>query len=341
MSTFSDEITIIRRFLRDPDGNIWSDNDIQTFWNGAQHEIASKAGYIEKVNTYKYPPEWTYSYMHDWEKQTVDGDRYQCLIPWEADGSVVCYPWESSYWLDSERTPDSGYRFANPWEGVLCGSPADVIPIPLHDRFNEMKFMAYDQDELEPTDRRKLSLEDGFYRTATGTSIRYWHPDEERNQVVPYPRPSNVTYDDGSLTDTFDDAGGIVTWEEAAIDEADIGLVAETLDTDNKFLAVFEEIPEDVSSDPGDWTIDEIDFPAFLVKYIRYGALERCFGADTDGFIPSLRDYWQARKDLGIRAIKRFKSMRRADRDYRLGGGRRRIISRHPRLPAEYPVQEL
>lgn len=331
----------MRRFLRDPDSNIWSDNDILTYWNDAQLEIASKIGYIEKVNAYKYPPEWTWAYMPDWERQHTDGDRYQCLTLWQAENAVVCYPWEPGYWLDNSDTADSGYRFTHPWEGVFTGSPADIVPIPLHDRFNAMKFMAYNERELCPIDRKNLSLRDGFYRTAAGTASNYWHPDEERNQFVPYPRPSNVTFDDGSLTDTYDDAGGIVNWEEAALDETDRGLITETLDTDDKFLAVFEAIPDDVSDDPGDWYSTDIDWPAFLVKYFRYGTLERCFGADTDGFIPSLRDYWRQRKELGILGIKRFKAMRRQDRDYRLGGGRGKTTSRHPRLPASYPAQEL
>ena len=162
-------------------------------------------------------------------------------------------------------------------------------------------------------------------------------PDEERNQFIPYPRPSDVTWDDMTLADMLDDTGGIVTWDEAALDESNIGMVTDTIDTSASFFSVFEAIPADVPDNPSDWITTEIDWPAYLVKYIRFGTLERCYGADTDGFIPSLRDFWNQRKELGINAIKRFKYMRRQDRSYRMVGGTSTSNSRHPRLPSEYP----
>lgn len=341
--TFSDELTIIRRFLRDPDGNIWADADILAYWNDTQLEIASKAGYIEKVNTYKYPPEWSWSYMRDWEYQYTGGDRYRCLLGWQAEDMTVCYPWEAGYFLTNSDTPDSGYRFTHPWEGHAAGSPADIIPSSLHARFHAMKFLAYDENELSHISRKELGEMDGFYRTATGLAVNYWNPDEEGNAVVLYPRPSSVTWDDGGLpsspVDTFSDTGGINTWEEAALPDGEKGVITLTLDTENNLFAIFEALPQDVASDAGSWQTEEIDWPDFLVKYICYGTLERCFGADTDGFIPSLRDFWRLRKELGIKAIKRFKAMRKQDRDYQLGGGRSTAKSRHPRLPAEYPAQ--
>ena len=339
MTTFAEEKTKIRRFLRDPDSNIWSDMDILTYWNDSQMEISNKIGFIEKANSYKFPPEWSTSYQNDWEYQYATGDRYRCLIEWQAGEATVCYPWEPGYFLDSSDTFDNGYRFTQPWEGVQSGSPADIIPIPLHERFNNMKFLAYDEQELSPVDRRLLSNRNGFYRTTTGTAQNYWRPDTESETIVLYPRPSNVTFDDGSIDDTADDAGGVNTWTEAALDESDRGIITETLDTEDKLFSVFEYIPADVPEDPGDWSTEQIDFPAFMVKYIRHATLERCFGADTDGFIPSLRDYWQQRKEVGIKAVRRYKNMRRQDRAYRLGGSGGTYRTKHPRLPASYPAQ--
>src|SRR4030042_4089235 len=115
---FGDELAIIRRFLRDPDGDIWSDTDIHTFWNDCQQEIFSKVGYIERAHSYKYPPEYTRSYMYDWEKQYTDGTQYQCLMIWQANNEVICYPWEPGYWLTNSDTADAGARFIHPFESV-------------------------------------------------------------------------------------------------------------------------------------------------------------------------------------------------------------------------------
>lgn len=68
--------------------------------------------------------------------------------------------------------------------------------------------------------------------------------------------------------------------------------------------------------------------PSVFLKYIEYGTLERCFGADNDGFIPSLRDYWKMRKEAGIQAIHRMLRMRVKDRDYCLGMGSRAAVRR-------------
>ena len=278
--------------------------------------------------------------MYDWERQYADGDRYQCLTLWQARNAVICYPWEAGYWLDSSDTPDDGARFTHPWESAYL-APADYVPAPLHSKFHKMKFCAYDEEQLIPVDKKQLALSDSHYKTASGTPLNYWRPDEYSNQLTIYPRPASVTFDDTGLIrsplDAFDDAGGIVTWLEGHLDESDAGIITDLLGTEDKLFMVFEAMPEDVPESPGDWYKTELDMPAFFSKYVRYATLERCFGADTDGFIPSLRDYWKLRKEIGIKSMKRFKSLRCTDRDYRLGGGIRKARSRHPRLPSEYP----
>lgn len=337
---FGNELAIIKRFLRDPDGDIWSEMDIHTFWNDSQQELFSKAGYIERAHSYKYPPEYTWAYMYEWEKQHTDGEAYQCLTTWQARNMVICYPWEAGYWLTNSDTPDDGTRFTHPWESVYA-SPADIVPCPLHTQFHKMKFIAYDEEPLEPIDRKQLSLEDRFYRTSEGTPVNYWRPDKEGNRFVIYPRPTSVTWDDTELIrsplESFDDAGTILTWDEGHLDEADKGIITDTIAVDGQIFMVFEALPEEVPEDPGAWYKDDLDMPDYLSKYVRYATLERAFGADTDGFIPSLRDYWRMRKEIGLRAIKKFKSLRKTDRDYCFGGPITKTRSRHPRLPSTYP----
>ena len=340
MTTFNDQLTIIRRYLRDPDGNIWPDETIRTYWNDAQLEVATKIGFLEKVNVYTYPPQWTYSYMRDWEHEYTEGDRYRALTTWQARNTECCYPWEPGYWLTSSDTTDGGTRFTHPWESGYSG-PGDVVPIPFHDRFTKMKFMAFDEQPLTFIDRKNLAQSDSHFKTASGSPLYYWPIDEYENTFVLYPRPSSITWDDDSLLesplDSFDDAGGIITWTEAALDETDTGIITETVDADGNIFAIFESLPQDVPV--SDWAETEIDWPEFLVKYIRFGALERCYGADTDGFIPSLRDFWKLRKEAGVKAMKRYKALRSTDRDYQLGGRMRQPVARHSRLPAGYPRQ--
>ena len=66
----------LRRFLRDPDQDIWTDTDLLTYWNDAQVEVAQKSVILSRVEAHHYPPEYNFTYTHDWERQFIDGDSY-------------------------------------------------------------------------------------------------------------------------------------------------------------------------------------------------------------------------------------------------------------------------
>ena len=99
---------------------------------------------------------------------------------------------------------------------------------------------------------------------------------------------------------------------------------------------VYEVTPNDVANYD-----DEPDYPEFIRKYIRYGAVARAYASNTDGYIPSLAAYWQTRYDVGIRFVRRYVRNRRQDRDYRLTTKTAipRRERRLPRLPSGYPAQ--
>lgn len=337
-TTFYDELVIMRRFLRDPDGNIWSNDDLMTYWNDSQRELAIKAGYNERARTFSFPPQWTWSHTFAWEHGYLDGDRFSCLLSWDSEDATVSFPWEPGYFLDSSSTADDGYRHVHPWEGFIVSSPADYVPFPMPADLQNVRYLAYDESGLDPQDRKRVAENDSHYKTASGTPAFYWRPDEAGNEGVLYPRPTSVTWDDEGLlhepTETFDDAGGINTWSTDAIDGQDGGVILDAIGTENTIFLLYEAVPVDVTT-----IMDELDTADYLTKYIRYGCLERALGADTDGFVPSLRDYWKGRKEMGLRAVQRLKVLKCSDRDYRLGARRVDPRGRHPRLPGEYPRQ--
>jgi len=113
------------------------------------------------------------------------------------------------------------------------------------------------------------------------------------------------------------------------------GIAIATIDDDDNILLIYDVNPTDLVDDR-----DESDFPVFLRKYIEYGVISRAYGANTDGRIQSLSDYWAYRRDTGMEIIKRFMAKRKQDRDYQLTtsstpAGRTR---QHPRLPSTYPA---
>jgi len=141
----------------------------------------------------------------------------------------------------------------------------------------------------------------------------------------------NLLYISG---DTTDSPVGVMTSRTGTYFDQDEGLVIEAVDTDDNFFLIYESTPTDLESD-----FDESEFPKHLRKYIEYGVLERAYGANTDGKIGSLRDYWGYRYKIGLDLIKKYKLRRKADRDYRLTTKTlTRRTNRVPRLPSSYPV---
>jgi len=196
-----------------------------------------------------------------------------------------------------------------------------------------MKYIAYDRLKLEPTDEKQLQDSDRCYRIRSGYVTNYWRPDDYSNLIYLYPLPASITVQEPDETDTFDDEGGINSSAEAWLDESDYGLVTDIVNTEDALFTVYSAQPDEIEE-----TTDEGSFPDYLTKYIEYATLERAYGADTDGFIPSLRDYWKLRKEIGLKALARFQRMMLGDRDYRLGGQPQPTNSKRLRLPNGYPA---
>lgn len=322
-------IKIIRYYLRDPDDSIFTDEELLQYYNDVSFEIASKTGPVIRVEAHYFPPEYDCSFMWDWESDFGEGTQYQCLMINQADGWVITFPWESAYWLDVEPSQDNGYRDIHPWEMCL-GSAADVIKVPLHRKFAKMLYCAFDELTLDPIDEKRLSERDAYYRTRTGLAVNYYRPDEVQNEIVIYPLPSNI-WDETEIYEVLADDGGMLA-NESWLDLRDQGITSDVIPTDGMLVMVYQAMPDELQS----WE-DVPDLPPYLVKYVRHGTLERAYGADTDAFIPSLRDYWAMRKNIGVEAIKRWKRLSKINRDYRLGGAVSRVQPRHPRLPEHYP----
>lgn len=338
MATFNASLTRIRRFLRDPSAKIWATDLLRRAWNEAQLEIFQKVGMIEEVGAYPYPPQFTYSYTHDWENAYAEGDKYQAMELWQADGKVVCWSWETTHWVTEDGPDSGGARITVPLEAAYL-DPCDYVPHTLHAQFHKAKFAAWDESPITPISQKELNESDWNYRTASGTPQYYWRPDLEHNQFVLYPRPSSITWQEEEVGDTFSDTlgEGLIAWSEGSVDQTDTGMITSTVNAAGAVLMVYERLPYDIEDDAATWD-DEMDLPEFVVHYIEAATLERAFSVDNDGFLPSMRDFWKVRKEIGINALKTYKRNRIKMRDYCIGATQadRRIGSKL-RLPSTYP----
>jgi hypothetical protein len=321
---WSDQRTRVRRFLRDPDGNIWSNNLLLRLYNDEQHWLQNEIGEAEDVKSIRIPPKFQMGYMFDWEwphNDSEDGEVYQCGYYWDADTYVFFHKWEAQHLAGVTPTSNAlGANYTYPWEAWSAGTPAEPPPIYLPSKFYRAKFVAWDKKPIDHITEKKLYDRDPSWRSRKGNPQYYLREDKESNRIFLYPFPGSVTYQDTS--DIEDDP-----------DTADYATTG--LDVDNNLLVIFDkEITEATTG------TDESVFPKFIRKYIEYGVLAAAYGANTDGRIGSLADYWEMRRKVGIKAIKEYTSKRKVDRDYcfRTQSGQALRSNKHPRLPDAYPA---
>ena len=341
---WSDNETKIRRFLRDPDANIWTRSFLRRAFNDAQVDFCGTAGLLETIEAIRIPPEYNCSYNYDWEWRHITGSKnYQALIYHHPGGfNVCCFSWEVEHLgFSAGSGTDIGYAFTHPWEAYMVSDVNKPVPAWFPEQFEKALFVAFDKDPLLFTTKKKVQSGDQSWLNHTGDPQYYFRNDTESNELYLYPRPPVVWQDvDGAgmvistSGDTESSETGTILDLTGAIDNQNDGISTAVITAENNLLMIYEAHPTDIKE-----LTDESDYPVFLQKYIEYATLEKAYSANTDGRIGSLGDYWGWRKQMGLEFIKKFRWNRYADRDFRLisqGAGSSRQY-RGPRLPDEYP----
>lgn len=343
--TWGDELTKIRRYLRDPDGNIWTDAFLRHSWNDVQQAFQHQTRALEDVIAQRVPQLYHFAYMYDFEYAHLPATMsqfYQCLT---LHGEhTICHRWESQQLAGTTvDIVDYGVHFTQPWEGYMGQTPGQILRMRFPQNFNSVKFMAYDEEPISGTTQKRVQSGDPSYVTTEGAPYAFYPYDDTDNSYVLYPKPT-VAFEsepvgDGAAFyasgDTESDETGVIAVRDDSTPSAVVGASVDIVATENNVFLVYEVAPNDLET-----VSDEPDYPAFLRKYIRYGVLARAYGANTDGKIQSLADYWSARYDVGVECVKRYVRNRRKDRDYRLvtKGHSLTRNHRHPRLPDGYPA---
>lgn len=340
---WANELKRLRRLLRDPSSNIFSDAFLRHIYNQIQKDFSHKTRVLEDVVAQRVPQLYHYSYQFDWEYgyiPTKYSQIYQCLT--QHDYSVICHRWEAQAitGIDS-GVSDLGAHFTQPWEAYHL-APGEEVKMRFPQNMNFIKFIAYDESPIEVTTKKKVQGSDPSYLERTGEPYAYYPYDETDNSYVLYPRPSASFQSDIAgegvafyeSDDTESDTTGIIAVRDDSTPSASIGGSVDVIDTVNNVFVVYDTEPTDMVS-----LDDEPDFPVFMRKYIRFGVCGRAFGSNTDGKDPRLADYWMQRYKIGVKFVQQYVRSRRQDRDYQRQTGRipTRRATRLPRLPDGYP----
>jgi hypothetical protein len=332
-------------YLRDPNGLIWSEAFLRHLYNDIQQDLQNKTKCLEDVTTQRVPQLYHFAYQFDWEYAylpTTLSQFYQCLTV--HDTASICHRWEAQQYTGiAGDISDYGAHVTQPWEMYMSLTCGEESKMRFPQNFNSVKFIAYDEEPIGTTSRKLVQANDSSYLITQGRPIAYYPCDETDNSYVLYPRPSAGFENDISGSglafyasgDTESDETGIIAVRDDSTPSSSEGASVDIVNTENSVFMIYDVSPNDMVA-----LGDEPEFPVFLRKYIRYGVLSRAYGANTDGKIQSLSDYWGVRYDLGCEFVKRYVRNRRKDRDYRLvtQGIRPSRYRRHPRLPAGYPA---
>lgn len=342
--TWAAELEKIRRALRDPDGNLWSESFLRHLYNDVQQDFQHRTGALEDVLTQRVPGVYQGAYLQEWEWRYLPEDqRYQALS--QHDDLVFCHRWEVQQRSGiAADVGDYGVHFTQPWEAFMGEVPGELIRMRFPRNFNTMKFIAYDEEPIHAASRKDIQSRDPSHVTTEGEPIAYYVVDETDNSYVLYPRPSAAFANELSGEsmayfadgDSEDSPSGDIAVRTGSLDVGE-GIPVDIVDTVDNVFMVYGVSPTDMTG-----FADESDFPPFLRKYIRFGVVARAYSANTDGRIRSLGEYWAFRYSLGVQFTQKYLRARRQDRDYRLAtkgeSARRRL--RHPRLPDHYPAVE-
>lgn len=343
--SWGQELEKLRVYLRDPNGLIWSEAFLRHLYNDVQQDLQHQTNVLEDVTAQRVPQLYHMSYQNDWEFAFLPSTLtqfYQCLSV--HDQVVLCHRWEVQQWTGIPADiADYGAHFTQPWEAYSSLGAGEVVKQRFPSNCNSVKFIAYDESPIESTSRKAVQSGDSSYVTTQGSPCAYYPCDETDNSYVLYPRPSVAFQSDVAgdgvafyaSGDTESDETGLIAVRDDSTPSASIGAAVDIIDTVNNVFMIYDVSPDDMVS-----LNDEPDYPEFLRKYVRYGVVSRAYGANTDGKIQSLSDYWGVRYELGVQFVRRYVRNRRKDRDYRfVTQGMNPVRGRrHPRFPSNYPA---
>ena len=336
----------IRRFLRDPAGNIWSDDLIRATFNQVQDELQSYCGLLVEVRAMPVPPRSDWAYLFEWENAYLPAGalRTQALRN-QGNYWAYCSNFEVQTAFVSNSTDDPndiGTATTQPWEAWIA-TPQEPPTWQLPDDYHEMKMADYDERPIFATTRKDVNRTDPGYKQREGEPQAWYMRDEVTRQLTVYPKPSTTVWADetgsGMVTSVEDDTEsseiGAVTRIEGRYTSSSLGITVDVIAATDQMLFVYEVVPREIQSED-----DELVWPATMLRYVCYRVVSRLYGMNSDGRIPTLAAFWEERYQLGLRVLKSWVANRRRDRlpifsTHKKSIGRRK---RMPRLPDKYPA---
>ena len=186
--------------IRDPDGDIWTNQLLIDTYNDIQKEVQVKTGYLQNVAVVEIPPSAQFSYMHDWEREFIPTEyqdtAYRCLRYSEQGGFAYCSQFEAElYHGGTGENSEEGMAFTHPWEAFMEAPNIPAI-LKFPTDFHSMLYIAYDRQPISYSDLGSILERDASYVNTGGRPISYYRVDNLDSEFVLYPMPTAVFVDD-------------------------------------------------------------------------------------------------------------------------------------------------
>ena len=194
--SFHDELRILRRFLRDPEGAVWDNDLLRELYNAVQSDLQARSSILEAIRALSLPPRYASSYLYDWEWGFGDEPSYHAL---RHQGDHVSF--SARFEIQAIAgiggdTSDEGAGFTHPFEAWMGTTVGLHVKQPFPENFHIAKAVYYDEEPIELVERKRVTREDSSWMVRTGEPQMYFRDDEVSNEFVLYPRPDSIGWND-------------------------------------------------------------------------------------------------------------------------------------------------
>jgi hypothetical protein len=277
---FGRQLRRMRRFLRDPDANIWSRALLLNLFNDAQRELQIKTRVLEDVYAIRVPPLYHAAYLFDWEwpyLSTNQSQYYKALKDYQQGDFAFCYQWEAEF-DHAGATADEGIHFTQPREAFVGEVPGDQVKVRFPSNFHTAKFFAYDREPIEAVTKKYIQGIDSSYLTRVGRTFAYYREDDLDNSFIPYPLPSTIEWSEPDETAESVEVIHTFDWETAFVTGEQF--TAEDTDEDREYVYSWEvgTFTGKDEAGHGMWLFEASYAPGGMVVFVSSDTTEEGFG---------------------------------------------------------------
>lgn len=367
--TVGEDITVIQSRLHDPDGILWSRNELLNWYNDGYARMLGESRAVKRWVCHDLPPRWQQTCTYEWEQEYASPQAHTWAF--QADGYATSTLWEAEV-LSGLASTASKAGFTQLWEMSYAGVGDGHYRIALDPKSEGVERVEYDNERLAGVHVRELDVMDTAWHQ-DGTYPLYWlgglgrHESIEIYEITTtYIQAYHHTIGAGNTSGRTRGVprrlSGDRTYAQAKQAQETVhGLPRRIMSADRQYvpttfahggiqrtgtarrftssddnIAILQTIGSNRSL-----TFDSFPdlIPSQLRKYMRFYVLSKAFSKNGEGQRWPVATLYRDRYDRGVALFAQLKTLTTRDRTYRREESQSRSTRRPAqiRLPSNYP----